>query len=98
MSKFLHTWVWVVNEHYFDGWWLEKNGWWRETFINLEAVNCFTVSREVSGRERASVDYRDGSGAVIAHTIEELQKLLFEPGHLIPHKLGKTVGDSHDEP
>ena len=101
MSKFLHTWVWVHSDNFKTGTrWMKGSGWWRETFINLDEVKHFCESREVDGRERTAVDYGDGDGDgdVIGHTLEQVQGLLVEFGHLIPHKLGKTAGDSDDEP
>ena len=99
MSKFLHTWVWVHNDNVkTETRWMKGSGWWREVFINLDEVKHFYESRDVDGRARTCVDYRDDDGDVIGHTLEQLQGLLVELGHLIPHKLGKTAGGSHDEP
>ena len=99
MSKFLHTWVWVHSDNFKGGtMWMKGSGWWRETFINLDEVKHFCESQEVDGRDRTVVNYRDDDGDVIGHTLEQLQGLLVEFGHLIPHELGKTAGDSDDEP
>ena len=99
MSKFLHTWVWVHSNNFETGTrWMKGSGWWREAFINLDEVKLFYESREVDGRQRTCVDYRDDDGDVIGHTLEQVQGLLVEFGHLIPHRLGKTNGDSDGEP